>query len=306
MEAPAREMPASSDANKATDLARLRLMARGLEQVGEGVAIFDVRHVLVYANPELATSRGTRPEELVGKHMREFMDFPPGVTDEMMIDEIGAQGVMRLEVPGGGGLPDVQVSASLLDDDDGVRIGHIVCVQDISERKRLEARLRRAALHDPLTDLPNRRLFLDSLELALDTQQASGLHVGVLFVDLDGFKAVNDAHGHDAGDRLLLQVAGRMHNCVRGTDMVARIGGDEFVVLLREVADSFRPTATAERIMAAIAIPFDLGEVTVTISASIGVATSPPDGPKTLLHTADSAMYEAKAVGPGRIVTNAA
>ena len=196
------------------------------------------------------------------------------------------------------------VTLSLLHDDGGTLAGRVLCVQDITVRKHLEAQLHRAALHDPLTDLPNRRLLLDRLEHALAVATIVGAAVAVLFIDLDGFKAVNDSHGHEIGDQLLIQCADRLKGCLRDADTVARLGGDEFVVLLEGVADSEEPQAIAKRLLHALMQPFKLDRATVRISASIGIATGTSCTPRTLLHAADSAMYEAKGTGVGQIISS--
>jgi diguanylate cyclase (GGDEF)-like protein len=164
--------------------------------------------------------------------------------------------------------------------------------------------LQRAALHDPLTDLPNRRLLYDRLEHALAGAERTGAAVAVLFIDIDGFKRVNDVHGHEIGDQLLLQIAQRFQACIRGTDTLARLGGDEFVVVLEHVTDAEEPHSTAQRLSATLGSAFQFGPVSVEISASIGIALSTTGAQRSLLHAADSAMYIAKTAGPGRIVTS--
>jgi diguanylate cyclase (GGDEF)-like protein/PAS domain S-box-containing protein len=192
------------------------------------------------------------------------------------------------------------VATSLIDDPN---VGGVVITYcDVTERRRLEKALERAALHDPLTDLPNRRLLADRLEHALAGAERTGSAVAVLFIDLDGFKQVNDVHGHDVGDQLLVQIARRFGACIRGTDTLARLGGDEFVVILERVTDPGEPTVTAQRLLATMALPFHFGPVRVEISASIGIALSATGKQRSLLHAADSAMYDAKTAGPGRIV----
>jgi diguanylate cyclase (GGDEF)-like protein len=176
-----------------------------------------------------------------------------------------------------------------------------------AERRRLEAelgderaRLAHHTFHDALTDLPNRRLFFDRLSHALDLVARHGTGVALLYVDVDDFKAINDRHGHLAGDEMLVAIARRLGTCVRATDTVARLGGDEFVVLSEQLADPARDAVSlAERIRAALAEP--LGVVGLQVCASIGIAvtTSGADA-DTLLRRADDAMYVAKRRGCGR------
>ena len=174
---------------------------------------------------------------------------------------------------------------------------------DITDRKRAELRLAHLALHDALTGLPNRTLFLDRLQHALNRASRTSKRVAVLFVDLDRFKAVNDALGHEAGDSLLQQVAERLRSCVRSSDTLARLAGDEFTVLLEDVADIHEAQAVAERIRAALQQPFPVAGQHLTTTASVGVALSGPDTRQAadLLRQSDAAMYRAKSSGRNRV-----
>jgi diguanylate cyclase (GGDEF)-like protein/PAS domain S-box-containing protein len=170
-------------------------------------------------------------------------------------------------------------------------------VHDITERKRMEERLEHQALHDPLTDLPNRRLFLDRLGHALvRTERRRDSRVAVLFVDLDGFKVVNDSLGHGTGDELLVEVAKRLKGCIRPEDTLARFGGDEFIVLLEEVESADDVFRVSQRITEEFRGPFALGERELVVRLSIGVALGDADteSPEGLLRDADTAMYRAK------------
>ncbi|HEX7030162.1 MAG TPA: GGDEF domain-containing protein, partial [Gammaproteobacteria bacterium] len=152
------------------------------------------------------------------------------------------------------------------------------------------------ALHDMLTGLPNRRLFLERLSHAVARDTRFGRHAAVLFLDLDGFKNVNDRYGHAAGDRFLQVVAQRLSDCVRETDTVARFGGDEFVVLLEDLANGSEVFEALERIDASLAEPVEFGGHALTVSASIGAALHPRDAktPEDLLRAADEGMYRTK------------
>jgi diguanylate cyclase (GGDEF)-like protein len=174
--------------------------------------------------------------------------------------------------------------------------------REISERKRAETELERMAFYDSLSGLPNRALFLDRLENAL--QRATRYHrsLAVMFLDLDNFKVVNDSLGHKAGDRLLVTVADRLRACLRHEETAARLGGDEFTILLGEVADGRDAAAVAERILDALREPIDLQGHELVLSVSIGIVISKPgrDTSETLLRDADLAMYRAKTAGKGR------
>ncbi|MDP9333731.1 MAG: EAL domain-containing protein, partial [Actinomycetota bacterium] len=175
-------------------------------------------------------------------------------------------------------------------------------IRDLSDRKRFEAQLAHQGLHDPLTGLPNRVMLTDRLEQALARVRRHDRMFGVLFVDLDRFKAVNDTLGHTVGDQLLVEAATRIQSAVRETDTVARLGGDEFVVLCEDIAGIHHATDFAERIIAALQTPFRFGADDTNVSASIGIALS-TDGSETadaILANADIAMYRAKDNGRSR------
>jgi len=173
----------------------------------------------------------------------------------------------------------------------------------IAERKALEERLRYLAQRDALTALPNRVLFLDCLGRALAEGDRTE-QVAVLFLDLDGFKPVNDSLGHEAGDRLLAAVGQRLLTCLRPNDTVARFGGDEFTILLDRVSGPAEAVRVAERFLAALQVPFVLDAFEAFISASIGIALGSPGRawPADLLRNADVALYRAKGAGPGAAV----
>lgn len=175
---------------------------------------------------------------------------------------------------------------------------------DISERKRHEMRVERLAFYDPLTRLPNRRLFLERITRIADNAGESGEHGALLYVDLDNFKTLNDTMGHHVGDDFLVQVASRLSRCVRSQDTVARIGGDEFVIVLEDLgrdnaAASRNAIVAANKVLGALSEEFDLGYIRHKSTASIGVVVFDQARPRTdeILKNADMAMYEAKATG---------
>ncbi|MEO8298575.1 MAG: EAL domain-containing protein [Burkholderiales bacterium] len=177
--------------------------------------------------------------------------------------------------------------------------GELLAIRDLTGRKCSEARIEHLALHDPLTDLPNRRLFVELAQKAIDQAQRSGEPFALLTLDLDGFKLVNDMHGHAAGDALLKEVAQRVTATMRESDTLARFGGDEFVLLQQSAVSPSQAVALAERLLDVLGAPVRLPGIELTISASIGVALYPDDGRTTgaLLRSADTAMYRAKADG---------
>jgi diguanylate cyclase (GGDEF)-like protein/PAS domain S-box-containing protein len=193
--------------------------------------------------------------------------------------------------------------ASFVRDPEGNTLYAICQIEDITERRAMSALMAHAAIHDPLTDLPNRVLFADRLELALARSLRGSRHVAVVFLDLDHFKMINDSMGHDGGDQLLRAVAQRIRDSVRPGDTVARFGGDEFTILFEDVTDANHARDAAERTLSALAEPFDLddGEVFVSASAGIALSASGHDTPALLLRNADAAMYKAKERGRGGI-----
>lgn len=174
---------------------------------------------------------------------------------------------------------------------------------DISDRIEMEHQIRHLAYHDSLTDLPNRYLFEDRLSLALKYAKRNQRQLGVLFIDLDGFKAVNDTYGHDIGDMLLKAVSARIASLLRVSDTLSRVGGDEFIVLLPEITGSDDGLHVAGKLLEALAEPFDIAARSLQVSASIGLAMYPEHGEddQTLLKKADIAMYEAKKNGKNAV-----
>ncbi len=176
---------------------------------------------------------------------------------------------------------------------------YVALLSDITVKKRREEEMWQRANFDELTGLPNRALLADRMAQAIARSERSGSQLGVLFIDLDRFKPVNDEYGHQAGDELLRQVAGRIGNCLRQEDTVARIGGDEFLALLPAIRDAEAALAIADKVLASLLAPFKVEGRFVEIGASIGVAVYPAHGHGVdeLIEHADSAMYAAKAAG---------
>ena len=179
--------------------------------------------------------------------------------------------------------------------------GLVLNTRDISERRQLEDQLSHQAFHDNLTSLANRALFKDRVEHALQRTKRQTPSVAVLFLDLDGFKEVNDSLGHAAGDRLLIQVGQRLVSCVRPSDTVARFGGDEFAVLIEDASDDLELVAVAERILDSLRQPFFVNDRELHVRGSMGIARMDSDVESVdqLLRNADLAMYRAKAAGQG-------
>jgi len=185
---------------------------------------------------------------------------------------------------------------------DGTPNRRVALFGDITQKKAAEELAWKYANFDVLTDLPNRRMFRDRLDLAIRKSHRSGLPMALLFIDLDRFKEVNDALGHDAGDALINQAAQRLRTCVRGSDTVARLGGDEFTVILGELDNPGSVDRVAHNILRKMSEPFVLEMESAFVSASIGITLYPNDatGPEELIKHADQAMYYAKQQGRNR------
>lgn len=189
-----------------------------------------------------------------------------------------------------------------LEVENGTAVRAFGIMQDVTESKQAEQRMWHMANHDALTDLPNRGLMRDKLDIALRRARRSGGYVGVLLVDLDQFKDVNDTLGHDAGDALLVEVARRLTASVSEVDTVARLGGDEFIVLLSRMENAGDGMIVAQRILSTLSMPFDYRRTSsLSCRGSIGVTVAPDHGmdPSTLLKNADIALYRAKSAGRG-------
>ncbi|OOZ36634.1 sensor domain-containing diguanylate cyclase [Solemya velesiana gill symbiont] len=176
---------------------------------------------------------------------------------------------------------------------------HYAIIHDITERKQMEEMIKRLGRYDVLTGLPNRAMLFDRINTAIESAKRHKEHLAILFLDLDGFKVVNDTYGHIAGDRLLREAAKRLKNCTRKSDTVARFGGDEFVVLLTDVKEDPAVLSVIEKIQASLRLPFNIEETTANIGSSVGVAFYPANGETAdkLLHQADTAMYRVKQQG---------
>lgn len=279
-----------------------------LHSIGDGVISTDFRGRVSFLNNVAERITGWTQTEASGRPLDKTFLLVDATTRECVnppaMEAIIENRTVRVEsdcvlIRRDGQESAVEVSASPIHDKhDGV-VGAVVVAHDVTEARDLSAKLARLALHDDLTGLPNRVLLADRLEKALDRAQRHGSTVSLLFVDLDHFKPVNDSLGHDVGDRLLQQVAARLLGCVRSADTVSRYGGDEFIVMLPDIAHPEDAAVCAGKILTALSAPFLIGEHRLQISASIGIAGSPQGtiDSTTLMKHADAAMYEVKSDG---------
>lgn len=272
-----------------------------IENLGDGVVIVQ-DGIVRYANPALLKIVGYTVAEMIDHDIRTFL----APQDQLRVVSYHLRRMAGAPAPDeyetgfqrrNGQYITARMHESIITWNG--RPASLATVTDITARKAAEDRLAYLAHHDSLTHLPNRELFFDRLRLALaQARRANGL-LALLYVDLDGFKAVNDTLGHEAGDRLLCAVAGRLRVLLRESDTLARIGGDEFTVILSNLEDKESAQLVAEKILAALVIPVDVGDAHAKIGASIGVAMFPLDGLEedTLIARADQAMYRVKQSG---------
>ncbi|HVA03696.1 MAG TPA: EAL domain-containing protein [Acidimicrobiales bacterium] len=273
--------------------------------IGMGLALADGH--LVRVNRAYSDILGYEPDELVGKTIRDITHPDDWEANAVQFDALVAGDIDRFHMEkryhhADGHVVWVTVNTSCVRDDGGRPVCLIGQIEDITERREMRERLTHAAVHDQLTGLPNRVLFMDRLELALSRAQRDHHLVALMFLDLDRFKLINDSLGHEMGDKLLERVAHRLSGTLRAVDTLARFGGDEFTVLC-EVADKDEALDIAQRLVQAMQQPLTLADSELFVSVSVGVAIS-LDGIESgteLLRNADVAMYRAKDIGPSRI-----
>jgi diguanylate cyclase (GGDEF)-like protein/PAS domain S-box-containing protein len=274
-----------------------------VEAAKEGIFTVDTDMAISAVNQRAADMLGYSMDELVGHKICEFAgtDGAEAAETEAMQWSAGRSTCERETtlLRKDGTVVSVLLNQSSLLDTESQYTGQLGMILDLTERKGFEDELAFQAVHDPLTGLPNRLLLVDRLELALGRAKRGAPGVAVVFVDVDGFKDVNAAHGHGGGDQLLVEISGRLSNCVRERDTVARFGGDEFVVVSEGAG--FFAERLAERLRAAMAAPCAVGDADVDITVSMGVAVGQyGDRPGTLLRGADMALLQAKANGRDR------
>ncbi len=259
-----------------------------------------------YAGPSLASWLGEPSKEVeAGDDFLALIHPEDGVRLRQFLAEtasvMGISPEVQVRLRSLGGWRHIAVAATNLLEDAAVQ-GILLNARDVTEQKDLENLLSHQAFHDPLTDLANRALFIDRLGHALDRAARLEQMVGVLYVDIDNFKVINDSLGHEKGDMLLVEIAARLQDAVRSVDTVARLGGDEFTVLIEDLTDLGAAIQCADRIAKSLAAPFNLPDGDVEVSASIGIAHSGSKriGPEDLLRAADIGLYRAKNLGKAR------
>ena len=282
---------------------QLQLAAHVYANISEGVLVTTTKGVILTANPAMYAITGYAADDLIGKTPKVFKsnhhtaDFYEDLWLKLMRDGQWCGEIWNRRKNGSVFLARETITAIL--DADGQRLNYLAVMTDITDSKSAEEVLTHRAYHDDLTGLPNRSLFLDRLRHHIAYAERYKSLLAVLFIDLDRFKPINDDLGHERGDDLLKQVAGRLRQCVRESDTVARWGGDEFTVLINDLDTPEHAAQIAGKIIEQLQAPFSLDCYEVHISASIGIAIFPDDATdvRHLIQAADSAMYLAKKGG---------
>ena len=293
---------------RALALAHLReseqRFAATMEWAAIGIAHVDDDGRLLYVNPQLCKMLQYTEQELTGRSIQ-AISHPEdtNASDEMRAalraGKIESFKIEKRYLRKDGTSIWVGLTIATKRDGAGRRIADVSIVEDISVRKRAEERVKYVATHDGLTGLPNRAMFSELLNFALESAKRRGTQVAVLFIDLDRFKIINDSLGHDAGDEMLREISARLRQCLRASDVVARLGGDEFVVLLQDIDAQSQAAKVARNIGSATFRPVVIQGQECRVTASIGICMHPIAGQdeRSVLKHADMAMYLAKEVG---------
>jgi diguanylate cyclase (GGDEF)-like protein/PAS domain S-box-containing protein len=276
-----------------------------LEAAPDAMVVVNDAGGIVLLNVQAEKQFGYRRDELVGQQVTNII--PAGFAERLIADALRSreealaqQMGTGMELTGrrkdGSGFP-IEILLSPLESAEGTLV--TAAIRDITQRKKAEAQMIHWAQHDFLTDLPNRVLLHDRIDQAIASARRHGKQVAVLFLDLDGFKYINDSLGHSIGDRLLQSIAKSLEECVRASDTVSRQGGDEFVVLLSEEERWGDAALVAGRMLQSVAEAHPIDQHDLHVTASIGVSVYPDDGTdaETLIKNADTAMYNAKENG---------
>lgn len=288
--------------------AELQIFRTAIEHSPVPVMVTDTEGKMQYVNPQYERISGYSAQETLGHKLSAFKS---GLTNPEVYR--GLWQTLRQQQHWQGEIINRNKNGQLYTEEvhiapvlnpEGQTTHYVAIKLDITERKEAQERILHLAHYDTLTNLPNRQLFFDRLEQALAQAQRHGHLVGLLFLDLDKFKPINDTHGHGMGDLVLQTVARRIEGCLRSSDTVGRIGGDEFVVLLPQLQHPTEAMQVAEKIRQALEQPMHIDGKTLSVSTCIGVAVYPQHGSTTteLARNADSAMYQAKVAGRNQAV----
>lgn len=286
---------------------RLNIMATVFKRSREAILVTDASNRIIATNDAFTTMTGYSAVEILGQNPRILSAglTQPAVYREMW-DDLHQHGCWQGEVWDrriDGRIYPKWLSVNVVSDSAGQVVNYIGIFSDITARKEAEERIHHLAHHDSLTGLANRMSLTHELKQMLRRTSRDSQQLAVMFIDLDQFKEINDVHGHDAGDQLLVQVAQRLKQSVRHGDVVARLGGDEFVVVLNHVSGVEAVQMVAEKVRVALEAPYTTPNLTLRTASSIGVSLFPADGDSSeqLMKNADTAMYHAKAQGRNNV-----
>ncbi|MGI2108649.1 diguanylate cyclase domain-containing protein [Shewanella frigidimarina] len=285
---------------KTIDLVALRDV---MDLMLDAVCVVDKAGDFVFVSAAFEDIFGYSPDEVIGKPMIDHVYPGDGIKTLKVVESLmEGKKQPRFEnrwVRKDGKIIDILWSARWSEDHQF----RIAIAHDITERKLMEQQLHYIAGHDPLTELPNRALLFGRLQTSLGLARREGSHLSLLFIDIDGFKHVNDSYGHLVGDKLLKNIAQRLRDCVRKSDTVGRFGGDEFVVVLNGIDSFDNVLVITENIRAQLEKTYQFDDLNLQLSPSIGVARYPDNGDdeQQLLQYADQAMYRAKNAGGNRV-----
>src|SRR5579871_1311143 len=279
-----------------------------LDCIGDAVICTDTSGKITFLNPVAEKMTGWSLKDAAGRAMAETFRIVDGITRETVLDPMatatsqnraGQLPMNCVLIHRDGHEIFIEDSVAPIRDREERVTGAVIVFRDVTATRKLEEKLTHSAEHDFLTGLPNRMLFNDRVGQAIALARRQSGRAAVLFLDLDGFKQINDSLGHVIGDKLLQSVAMRLLDCVRGPDTVSRLGGDEFVVLLQELQTPEDALITAERLSKAVADVHLIDQHQIYITTSIGVSLYPRDAKdaETLIRNADAAMYDAKKEG---------
>lgn len=278
---------------------RFRLMFRSAVEL---IHLVDKSGLILKTNPASLDITGYTEEDMLGKHLADFFTLLSQKNFETQWSKLLTEGECRQEtefICKDGAVLILDCVGSAIHDENGIIKSFLIIQRDITERKQMEEIIRHQATHDTLTGLPNRMLFMDHLTLAINHARRFGGMLAVMFMDIDFFKSVNDTLGHNIGDKLLRSIASRLKTCVRDTDTFARIGGDEYNILLTQISGAEDAAIIANKLISKIKPVFLIDGHGLSITTSIGISIYPNNGEdaETLLKHADIALYHVKEHG---------
>lgn len=279
-----------------------------LESIGDAVITTDTNSVVTYLNPVAESMTGWSKADGVGRPILEVFriinestrKLAPNPVDIVMANhQICSLANYSVLISKNGNEYAIEDSAAPIMDADATMLGVVLVFHDVSDAKKMAHEMTYLAEHDFLTDLPNRLLLTDRLNQALNSARRKVTNVALMFLDIDNFKNINDTLGHEIGDKLLKNLAKKLSGCLRNTDTISRQGGDEFIILLPEIADDYAPAEVAEKLLDICSKKCLIDNYELQVSASIGISVYPDDGDTAELLTknADAAMYQAKSAG---------